>query len=151
MTPDRSPVTTTATTGGLVDRLVERGVRLTAQRRVIAECLDGPCVHLTADELLERSQAVLPEIGRATVYKALAEFCRVGAVAEVQLDEGPRRYDPNAHRAHDHLRCRACGRMWDVGPARVEPGLLDEPDGFRIEGHTLLLVGLCEPCGRRSP
>lgn len=41
----------------LIDRLRQRGWRMTAQRRVIAEAMTGEHVHLAADEVLERARA----------------------------------------------------------------------------------------------
>ena len=46
----------------LAERLRERGWRLTAQRRVVAEVLVGEHVHLTAEAVHAAAQAVLPEI-----------------------------------------------------------------------------------------
>jgi Fur family transcriptional regulator, stress-responsive regulator len=51
----------------LLLRLCERGWRLTAQRRVIAETLTGDHLHLTAEEVLAAARDRLPEVGRATV------------------------------------------------------------------------------------
>ncbi|MYU47611.1 transcriptional repressor, partial [Streptomyces sp. SID7803] len=49
----------------LLERLRGRGWRMTAQRRVVAEVLDGgDHVHLTADEVHARAVAKLPEISR---------------------------------------------------------------------------------------
>ncbi|MEE9415090.1 MAG: transcriptional repressor, partial [Acidimicrobiales bacterium] len=81
----------------LVNRLDRAGVRMSAQRRIIAECLDGEDRHATAAGLLEQAQEVLPEIGRATVYKALASFVESGQVAEVDVGDGPTCFDPNAN------------------------------------------------------
>jgi hypothetical protein len=60
-----------ARAASLLERLRRRRLRLTAQRRVIAEALEGAHVHLTADEVFERAVARLPEISRATVYSEL--------------------------------------------------------------------------------
>ena len=54
----------------LLERLRGRGWRMTAQRRVVAEVLDGEHVHLTADEVHSRAVTRLPEISRATVRAA---------------------------------------------------------------------------------
>lgn len=71
---------------------------MTAQRRVVAEVLDGEHVHLTADEVHARAVAKLPEISRATVYNTLGELVTLGEVLEVSTDRRAKRYDPNAHR-----------------------------------------------------
>ena len=55
-----------ATISELVQRLRDRGWRLTAQRRVVAEVLAGEHIHLTADAVYSRAQRLLPEIRRAS-------------------------------------------------------------------------------------
>lgn len=132
----------------LVDRLQAAGVRLTAQRRVVAEVLDGDNVHLTADEVLAEAVERLPEIGRATVYKALNEFVATGSIREIQFAEGPKLFDPNAHIAHHHLRCHGCDGLWDQ-PADAhwpEPPPLIGSAGFLIEDTDITFIGLCSNC-----
>ena len=100
----------------LLERLRGRGWRMTSQRRVVAEVLDGDHVHLTADEVHARATARLPEISRATVYNTLGELVSLGEVIEVSTDGRAKRYDPNAHRPHQHLVCSGCGTIRDVHP-----------------------------------
>lgn len=101
----------------LLTRLREQGWRLTAQRRVVAEVLDGEHVHLTADEVHARAVDLLPEISRATVYNTLGELVSLGEVLEVSTDGRAKRYDPNAHHSHQHLVCSSCGTIRDVHPS----------------------------------
>lgn len=128
----------------LVERLEAAGLRMTAQRRVIAETLDGPDRHVGADDLLDQARARLPEIGRATVYKAMTAFVATGEVREFMTDDGPTLYDPNANVAHHHLVCRTCGSIRDI--------VLDEdlrrlaPDGFVADAADLVLHGHCANC-----
>lgn len=121
---------------------------MTAQRRVVAEVLDGEHVHLTADEVHARAVAKLPEISRATVYNTLGEMVSLGEVIEVSTDRRAKRYDPNAHRAHHHLVCAQCGAIRDVHPAG-DP-LADLPAGerfgFTISGVELTYRGICPDC-----
>src|SRR3954468_20963100 len=100
----------------LLERLRDRGWRLTAQRRVVAEVLDGDHVHLTADEVHARAIERLPEISRATVYNTLGEMVSIGEIIEFATDGRAKRYDPNAHRPHQHLVCSGCGTIRDVHP-----------------------------------
>src|SRR5688500_10533868 len=118
----------------LIDRLRARDWRLTAQRRAVAEALSGPNLHLTADEVLERAGAVLPEISRATVYNTLTELVAMGEITEVATDGRARRYDPNPDRSHRHLICDRCGRIVDVHGAAGSAAALsdDERHGFVV-------------------
>src|SRR3954467_8435645 len=100
----------------LLERLRGRGGRMTAQRRVVAEVLDGDHVHLTADEVHARAGRRLPEVSRATVYNTLGEMVALGEIIEVCTDGRAKRYDPNARRPHQHLVCSGCDTIRDVHP-----------------------------------
>ncbi|MCY0941834.1 MULTISPECIES: Fur family transcriptional regulator [Streptomyces] len=132
----------------LLERLRGRGWRMTAQRRVVAEVLEGDHVHLTADEVHALAVLRLPEISRATVYNALGELVSLGEVAEVSTDGRAKRYDPNAHHPHEHLVCSRCGLIRDVRPTG-DP-LADLPAegrfGFAVSGAEVTYRGLCPAC-----
>ncbi|MFD8026893.1 Fur family transcriptional regulator [Streptomyces lavendulae] len=134
----------------LLERLRERGWRLTSQRRVVAEVLDGDHVHLTADEVHARAVERLPEISRATVYNALGELVSLGEVVEVSTDGRAKRYDPNAHRPHEHLVCSGCGLIRDVHPTgdRLDQLPAGERFGFTVSGVQVTYRGLCPACAR---
>jgi Fur family ferric uptake transcriptional regulator len=132
----------------LLERLRERGWRLTAQRRVVAEVLDGDHVHLTADEVHARAIARLPEISRATVYNTLGEMVSIGEIVEVATDGRAKRYDPNAHRPHQHLICSRCGTIRDVRPLGDLLAALpaEERFGFAVSAVEVTYRGLCPDC-----
>lgn len=133
----------------LLHRLRQRGWRLTAQRRVVAEVLDGDHVHLTADEVHARASDRLPEISRATVYNTLGELVSLGEVVEVSTDGGrAKRYDPNAHHSHQHLVCEECGTIRDVHPTGDPLAALptDQRFGFQVSEATVTYRGLCPEC-----
>ncbi|MCB5182798.1 Fur family transcriptional regulator [Streptomyces antimicrobicus] len=133
----------------LLRRLRGRGWRMTSQRRVVAEVLDGDHVHLTADEVHALAAERLPEISRATVYNALGELVALGEVAEVTTDGRAKRYDPNAHRSHQHLVCSGCGLVRDVHPSGDPLADLPESErfGFTLSGAEVTYRGLCPSCG----
>lgn len=132
----------------LLARLRGRGWRVTSQRRVVAEVLDGDHVHLTADEVHARAAQLLPEISRATVYNTLAELASLGEVLEVSTDGRAKRYDPNAHRPHQHLVCSNCGTIRDVHPTGDPLADLpaEERFGFTVSEAQVTYRGLCPSC-----
>ncbi|MEU6734480.1 Fur family transcriptional regulator [Streptomyces physcomitrii] len=132
----------------LLERLRERGWRMTAQRRVVAEVLDGDHVHLTADEVHARAVTRLPEISRATVYNTLGELVSLGEVLEVATDKRAKRYDPNAHQAHQHLVCARCGTIRDVHPTGDPLATLPDGErfGFSLTGAEVTFRGVCPDC-----
>jgi len=142
------------TVANLTERLVTRGWRMTAQRRVIFGVFDGtdssvaekadPDVHLTADEVLERAVAELPEISRATVYNTLGELVDAGELLAVNVGDRVTRYDPNVQMAHDHLVCSVCGAIFDIPAGAV--ALPDQSCGFTISSAEVIYRGRCADC-----
>ncbi|MFF4174105.1 Fur family transcriptional regulator [Streptomyces sp. NPDC001744] len=135
----------------LLERLRSRGWRMTSQRRVVAEVLAGDHVHLTADEVHARAAERLPEIARATVYNTLGELVALGEVVELPTDGRAKRYDPNAHRTHQHLVCSGCGTIRDVHPTGDPLAALPagERFGFAVEKADVTYRGLCPDCARK--
>ncbi|MEY9845418.1 Fur family transcriptional regulator [Streptacidiphilus sp. MAP5-3] len=136
----------------LLERLRTRGWRLTAQRRVVAQVLDGDHVHFTADEIHARAVELLPEISRATVYNTLGELVSLGEVLEVSTDGRAKRYDPNAHHAHQHLICQSCGTIRDVHPTGDPLIALPSTErfGFAVSGVEVTYRGLCPDCAAKA-
>lgn len=131
----------------LVVRLRNRGWRLTAQRRVIAEAMTGEHVHLAADEVFDRARAALPEVSRATVYNTLHELVGMGELLEMTHTDGRKRYDPNVDERHHHLVCVECGRMLDV--TATDPRLPeDQRHGFELIDVEVTFRARCPACAR---
>jgi Fur family transcriptional regulator, stress-responsive regulator len=132
----------------LLDRLRALHWRLTPQRRVIAETMRGDHVHLTAEEVLERSRERLPEVSLATVYNTLNELVSMGEVQQVDAGDGPTRYDPNTQDGHHHLVCLKCGNLRDVHPQGLDALELPRSQrfGYRIVNREVLFQGYCSDC-----
>ncbi|MDX2733016.1 MULTISPECIES: Fur family transcriptional regulator [Streptomyces] len=136
----------------LLERLRGRDWRMTSQRRVVAEVLDGEHVHLTADEVHARAVQRLPEISRATVYNALGELVALGEVLEFSTDGRAKRYDPNAQHPHQHLVCSGCGIIRDVHPTGNPLTDLpaEERFGFTVSKVEVTYRGLCPSCAQAA-
>jgi Fur family transcriptional regulator, stress-responsive regulator len=134
----------------LLHRLRERGWRLTAQRRAIAEALAGDHVHLTADEVLATARSRLPEVGRATVYATLRELVDIGELVEVTTDRGPVRYDPNVGQPHQHLVCVSCSEVLDV-PSELPSLSAEHRHDYDIETVEVTFRGRCPRCRELEP
>lgn len=122
---------------------------MTSQRRVIANVLVGDHLHLTADEVHAASQAVLPEMSRATVYNTLNDLVEMGELLEISVGPGPRRYDANVGVPHHHLACVSCGALRDVVPSGTG-GLTLSPEqrhGFKLlDAVDVVFWGTCSSC-----
>lgn len=134
----------------LLSRLRARDWRLSPQRRVVAEVLVGEHVHLTAEQVHDRARKRLPEISRATVYNTLNELVAMGEVLEVDVVDGPKRYDPNTAEHHDHLVCERCQTIRDVPRSRKPPVISEETRaGYVVTAVDVTYRGLCPTCASR--
>ena len=124
---------------------VERGLKMTPQRRAIVEYLEHAFHHPTADEVFVAVNAQFPLTSRATVYNTLNLLKEAALVREITRD-GVVRFDPNLSE-HHHFICRVCGRVedlaWDVIPALDTSALDDERS---VESFDLTVHGVCAAC-----
>jgi len=140
----------------LLQRCRERGVKLTAQRIAIFECLAHRQGHLSAEEVYQDVLPRYPTLSFATVYNTLQLLTEMGEVHELIVDELRRRYDVNTA-PHHHAVCRSCHRIFDVEPAVLGtawagPETVALADGgFRVEAVSIELTGLCGGCERGAP
>jgi Fe2+ or Zn2+ uptake regulation protein len=134
----------------LIDRLRDRGWRLSAQRRVVAEVLEGDNVHLSAEEIYQQARQRLDEISQATVYNTLRELVAMQELRVVAVDDGVKRYDPNVVTAHHHLVCTNCQALQDVHPVGDDRLGLDQQErfGFIVTGVEIVFKGVCPACQR---
>ncbi len=136
----------------LLSRLRTRNWRLSPQRRVVAEVLVGDHVHLSAEEVHDLARARLPEISIATVYNTLNELVAMGEVLEVDVVDGPRRYDPNVAADHDHLVCNNCHSIRDVPRAGRAPAIPENARAdYVVTSVEVTYRGLCPACAADRP
>jgi Fur family ferric uptake transcriptional regulator len=114
----------------------------------VAEVLAGEHIHLTAEAVYGRAQAILPEISLATVYNTLKELVDMGEVLEISTGDGPKRYDPNTTVSHHHLYCVNCGTLRDVNPEGIGRLILPagQQHGFELLDVDIVFRGLCADC-----
>jgi Fur family ferric uptake transcriptional regulator len=140
----------------LVDRLRDKGVRLTEQRRVLAELLDRAEQHLDADAVYKLARKRDPSIHRATVYRTLNMLKSHGLVDELDLMHvaGDRHYyEVRPSVFHIHLVCIGCGGVQEPGGRFWEDlkRKVTKETGFRPEIVRLEMGGQCSEChARRS-
>ena len=131
------------------DFVVNKGLRHSEQRRVVLMTFLQTEKHLTPDELYELVRRSIPTIGYATIYRTLRLLCESGLARELKLEDGSVRYEHlYGHEHHDHLICVRCGRFTEVLDPGIEKlqGELARREGFILQGHKLLMYGICREC-----
>ena len=105
---------------------------------------DGP---LSARELWSRLSGT--GVGLATVYRALQRGVAEGKLEAVEVLGGGVRYEPKDRKHHHHFLCSTCDHAFDLfGCVEGLESLV--PDGFRMTGHEVVLLGTCDACGNAA-
>jgi len=159
MSPGEAEARAHHTTDGVaLDRLRERlsaymakkGLRSTAQRRLIVDAFFEGASHMTIEDLLAEVRTRDKGIGYATVYRTLKLLAECGVASERRFGDGLSRYeladDASAH--HDHLICVSCGKIVEFEEPRIE-ALQEEIAaryGFAVTSHKHEMYGTCPEC-----
>lgn len=134
----------------LQQQIDRRGLKLTRQRRTIAEVFFESGGHLATDELWERVRAIDPHVSLATVYRAMKLFSDCGLAAAHRFDGTSTRYEPADDGAdhHDHLICVTCGKIVEFVDQTIEVAQdkAAELHGFQVTHHRMELYGHCGEC-----
>jgi len=128
----------------LEDLCIERGMRMTEQRRVIARVLQDASDHPDVEELYRRASAVDPNISISTVYRTVKLFEDAGIIEKHEFRDGRARYEPIPDEHHDHLIDVKSGDVIEFRNARIE-ALQEEIArelGYRIVDHRLELYAV---------
>jgi len=82
---------------------VERGLKMTEQRRVISRVLSSAQDHPDVEEIYRRATAIDPKISIATVYRTMRLFEDANVIDRHDFGEGRARYEENRDEHHHHL------------------------------------------------
>ena len=123
---------------------VEKGMRMTDQRRVVARVLSEAKDHPDVEELYRRAHAVDPHISIATVYRTVRLFEESGIIERHDFRDGRSRYEeaPDVH--HDHLIDMRSGRVIEFIDEEIEKlqQAIAKRLGFKLVDHRLELYGV---------
>jgi Fur family ferric uptake transcriptional regulator len=139
----------------LMKELVQRGVRMTTQRRLLVGIIQESPKHLDAAALLKVAKQKDPDIDRATVYRTIALLKNLGLIDELDLMhlEGEKHYyEAKTNRDHCHMACFQCGAIMEYASSSFEKLKQDiaRQSGFQIRVVRLEVGGLCERCRKAA-
>jgi Fur family ferric uptake transcriptional regulator len=132
----------------LVDRLerlcIERGLRMTEQRRVIARVLSGAHDHPDVEELHRRAHGIDPHISIATVYRTVRLFEETGILTRHDFRQNRSRYEEASEVHHDHLIDMKTGKVVEFVDDEIEAlqQQIARRLGYRLVDHRLELYAV---------
>lgn len=125
-------------------QLVEKGLRMTDQRRVIARVLAEAHDHPDVEELYRRASAVDDNISIATVYRTVRLFEEAGILERHDFRDGRARYEEVPESHHDHLIDMKSGKVIEFMNEEIETLQREVARklGFKLVDHRLELYGV---------
>jgi Fur family ferric uptake transcriptional regulator len=135
----------------LEDACVEKGMRMTEQRRIIARVLDAATDHPDVEEVYRRASAVDPRISISTVYRTVKLFEDAGMIERHDFRDGRSRYEAVSEEHHDHLIDLRSGDVIEFRSEEIEAlqELIARRLGYRLVDHRLELYAV--PIDDKAP
>ncbi len=134
--------------GAVRDRLRQRGLRWTPQRRTVIAVLAEADGHVSAADLVERCRSRDPSTVPSTVYRTLNVLEELGLIRHGHGADGGEEFHVLPDREHGHLHCSACGATWEIGESGAHEiaRAFRAVDGFEIDIGHVTVVGRCRDC-----
>lgn len=128
-----------------IERLcLEKGMKMTGQRRVIARVLSEAEDHPDVEEVYRRATEQDSRISIATVYRTVRLFEEANILDRHDFGDGRARYEEATDEHHDHLIDIQTGKVIEFTNDEIEAiqHKIAESHGFRLVGHRLELYGV---------
>ena len=123
---------------------VQKGLRMTEQRRIIARTLSEAKDHPDVEELHRRAAAVDKGISIATVYRTVRLFEESGILERHDFRDGRSRYEEAGADHHDHLIDMKTGQVLEFVDPEIErlQQEIARRLGYLLVDHRLELYGV---------
>jgi Fur family transcriptional regulator, ferric uptake regulator len=123
---------------------LERGMKMTGQRRVIAQVLSASDDHPNVDEVFGRASDIDPNISIATVYRTVRLFEEAGLLEKHDFGGKSARYEEATGDHHDHLINVKNEEVIEFRNEEIEvlQRKIAKEKGLKLIGHRLELYGI---------
>lgn len=125
-------------------RCIEKGMRMTEQRRTIARVLNNSEDHPDVEELYRRCAKIDAKISISTVYRTVKLFEDAGIIEKHDFREGRARFEqiPDTH--HDHLINLRTGEVIEFQSEEIErlQAEVARKLGYKLVDHRLELYAV---------
>ena len=130
-------------TGDIQTKCIEKGVRLTDQRRLIAKVMSESEDHPDVAEVHKRVSNLDSKISIATVYRTVKLFEEIGVVSKLDFKGKKSRYEQAPEEHHDHLIDINTGEITEFVDKDIEvlQKKIAEKFGYKLVDHKLELYG----------
>ena len=125
------------------NKCIEKSVRLTEQRKLVAKIMSESEDHPNVDELHKRVHKIDSKISIATVYRTVKLFEESGIIAKHDFKGNKARYEQTSKEHHDHLIDVNTGEITEFVNKDIEElqEQVAKKLGYKLVDHRLELYG----------
>ncbi|MEM6602421.1 MAG: Fur family transcriptional regulator [Pseudomonadota bacterium] len=122
----------------------ERGMRMTEQRRIIANIISKADDHPDVEEIYNRALVFDKKISVSTVYRTVRLLEEAGVLAKHDFGDGRARYEEIGEDHHDHLICVKSGKVIEFFNQELEDlkEKIAAEYGYKLVDHRLELYAV---------
>jgi Fur family ferric uptake transcriptional regulator len=123
---------------------VQKGLKMTEQRRVISRVLSEATDHPDVEQVYRRAAEIDPKISIATVYRTMKLFEEANVIERLDFGDGRARFEENREEHHHHLIDLETGEVIEFANAEIEElkEQIARELGYQLIGHRLELYGV---------
>ena len=123
---------------------LDKGLKMTEQRRIIARVLSDSADHPDVEQVYRRATEIDPRISIATVYRTVRLFEEAGILTRHDFQGGRSRYEEAPETHHDHLIDMKTGKVVEFVDEEIEAlqAAIAKKLGYRLVDHRLELYGM---------
>jgi len=131
-------------TSDIEAKCLEKGLKMTGQRRVIARVISDSHDHPDVEMLYQRAFAIDSNISIATVYRTVKLFEEAGITQKHDFGDGRARYEPAGEEHHDHLIDLKTGKVIEFTNEEIEilQHAIAKKLGYKLVDHRLELYAV---------
>jgi len=125
-------------------KCINKGVKLTDQRKIVAKVMSESEDHPDVDELYKRVSKIDSKISIATVYRTVKLFEESGILTKHEFKGGKARYETLNESHHDHLIDIKTGEIIEFVDDEIEKlqEKVAKKYGYKLVDHKLELYGI---------
>jgi Fur family ferric uptake transcriptional regulator len=128
----------------LEELCTQKGLKMTGQRKVIAQTISEAHDHPDVEEIYARAYKKDSKISIATVYRTVRMFEEAGIIEKHDFGDGRARYEESSDHHHDHLIDIRSGKVIEFQNHEIEriQEIIAKELGYKLVDHRLELYGI---------
>lgn len=133
------------------DLIKSKGLRITKQRKILAETLEKEDHPISAEEIYDKIKDLI-KVDLSTVYRNLNTLEESDILLKTTNLDGISYYQINNDDHKHFITCTVCNKRYLLDNCPIHPleDQIQKETGFTITGHNFEFTGICPDCKKKE-